>query len=81
MQYDIKTRKLPATDTQGMRVRAATAATGGTSITIPWDYALSGEAMHAAAAQRLLDVNLPGFTVTLAGHWTRGYYYQAERTK
>lgn len=50
MIISIRTRKLQPSDTRGERVRAVGA---GRSVTVPWDYGLSTEAMHAYAARRL----------------------------
>lgn len=74
----IRTRKLPATDTQGARVRASGE---GHTHTITWDYSLDGEDVHLKAARELaesLPAWQPGMTVTVTGEAPRGYEYVAE---
>lgn len=54
----IQTRYLGPTNSRGSRIKA-TAAAG--SVTIPFPYELSGQAVHRAAAQALADkFNWPG---------------------
>jgi len=52
MYQAIHTRFLGATDTRGSRVKA-TAQAG--SVTVPWDYALSTDQNHDAAARALIE--------------------------
>ena len=50
MQY-IKTRYLQPTDNKGSRIKAT--ASNGQTLTIPYDYALNEEPLHAKAALEL----------------------------
>jgi hypothetical protein len=50
MQY-IKTRYLPATNNWGSRIKAT--ASNGQTLTIPYDYELNEEPLHAQAALKL----------------------------
>ena len=50
MQY-IKTKYLCPTDCKGSRIKAT--ASGGQTLTIPYDYELNEEPLHAQAALRL----------------------------
>ena len=72
----IRTRKLKATDTVGARVRA----TGyGTSVTVPWDYGLNSEAMHAYAARRLAQKAVESYSapeVQRVGTFHDGYSFE-----
>lgn len=76
MRNSIRTRKLIATDTLGARVRA----TGyGTSVTVPWDYELDSEAMHAYAARRLAQKAAESYTapeVRQVGTFHDGYSFE-----
>lgn len=76
MKNTIRTRKLKATDTVGARARA----TGyGTSVTVPWDYTLSTEAMHAYAARRLAQKVVESYNapeVRQVGAFHDGYSFE-----
>lgn len=53
MQY-IQTKYLSPTNTKGSRVKAWTSY-GKQSLTISWDYSLSGDENHAKAAMKLAE--------------------------
>lgn len=59
----IETKYLPATNYRGSRVKASAQAG---SVTVPWDYALSVEANHDAAARTLIR------KLSWFGAWVRG---------
>lgn len=68
----ITTRKLPATDTKGERVKAFTPYDD--SIIRPWRYELDTIPMHRAVAEELA-----GGPVELVDHNLRGYVFESER--
>lgn len=75
MKY-IRTRKLAPTDTRGERIRA----TGyGQSVTVPWDYNLSAESMHALAARKLAQKAAESYSapeVRQVGAFHDGYSFE-----
>ena len=60
----IITKYLPATDRRGSRIKA-TCASG--SVTIPYPYELSGQAVHRAAAEALVAKQFPDTEAPLLG--------------
>lgn len=60
----IITKYLPATNSRGSRIKA-TCSSG--SVTIPYPYELSGQAVHRAAAEALVAKLFPGTTAALLG--------------
>lgn len=78
MYYGIETRYIPATDHRGPRISARW--TDGTrGITIAYDYALSKQELHRAAASRLLASN-PSWSYRITGGaiTERGYVFTVE---
>lgn len=73
----ITTRKLPATDTSGERIKA-TAGTGE-SLTIPFPYQLDAPEAHESAAKQLAASIMPsGFLLTRTKVGTTGYSYRLD---
>ena len=69
----ILTKYLGPTNSRGSRIKAYTS-NEGQSITISYDYALDGEALHRKAAQALMDkMNWPNKLV--AGGIEGGYAF------
>lgn len=60
----IITKYMPATNIRGSRIKA-TCSSG--SVTIPYPYELSGQAVHRAAADALVAKLFPGTTAPLLG--------------
>lgn len=78
MHITVKTTKLPATNLTGTRIKATEinpqhARTH--TCTVPWDHALSHDAMHAHAARQLAGPAANLVTVNLINDHARGYLY------
>lgn len=69
MRQAITTKFIPATNTLGSRIKAT--ASGGTSVTLGYEHALSSTQNHLEAAKTLAD------RMGWAGQWHSGGYTNA----
>lgn len=73
----IQTRYLPPTNTRGARIKAWTPRRAGLSVTVPYDYSLSGVSVHYAAVVALVQRHeLPWDVANMRwGGIERGYVF------
>lgn len=78
MHYAIETRYFGPSTNQGSRVKALWRGGRKRSVFIPYNHALSSEAVHTAAATALLAHEAGRYAITAAGATDTGYVFIVE---